>query len=200
MRTRLTSLVAVLAIVATACGSSASTATAVPTAVPTVALTSLAPVGHGSCAVEMTGAQENVWQSQDASLLVSYWLSGKDRQAAGLKGEMFILSCGSDTGTVSFTMHDGTTATQFPKAAGDYVVAVNGAVAAQLSMTLTLPDKSVWAVSAPGVFKVATFAGGEFSGNFEVSIVQKNDDLSTQAIGAVISGTFDLTCTGSSCS
>src|ERR1035437_8249676 len=159
MRTRLTSLVAVLAIVATACGSSASTATAVPT----VALTSLAPVGHGSCAVEMTGAQENVWQSQDASLLVSYWLSDKDRQAAGLKGETFILNCGSDTGTVSFTMHDGTTATQFPKAAGDYVVAVNGTAAAQLSMTLTLPDKSVWVVSALGVFKVATFADGEFT-------------------------------------
>jgi hypothetical protein len=59
-------------------------------------------------------------------------------------------------------------------------------------------DKKIWKVSEPGTFAIQTFGGSKFAGTFSFKIASILD--SGPASTAAISGSFDLSCTGSACS
>jgi hypothetical protein len=217
---RLASVVAALAIAAGACSSSSSTAGPGATAgaggtgpasnpsaaMPALSLPVMPAAGGGSCSVNVTGDKTVSWEAKQdmSSLMVSYWLSAADRQMLSLDGENLILNCKGSGGSVSFMLGSGTTAADFVKGPKDYVIAAGGLlggnVAGQISMIFGFDDKSIWKVTEPGSFKVTTLGGGKFAGTFTAKIGKSSDDLQSIVANAVLSGTFDMGCTGSACS
>jgi len=206
---RLASAVAAFAIVAAGCGSGAASGGPGATGQngnPAASLPAMPAAGGGSCQINITGDVTASWQAKQDSgtLLVSYWLSASSRQMMALTGEALIFNCKGSAGSVSFTTPSDTTATDFPKSPKDYVIPaggiLGGATPGQISLLVNLNDHNIWKVTEPGSFNVKTFGGGKFAGDFSIKIGKTGDDLKTIVANAVISGTFDLGCTGDACS
>jgi hypothetical protein len=213
----LSALLLVSAFALAACSSSAGPGSAAPgstdDAMPTAMLSDGAPVdmpaaGGGSCSVNVTGDVTASWtQPQDmSSLLVTYWLSTSEMEFLDMPaGEVsFLMNCKSDQGTISLYSTNGTTAAQFPMAAGSYVVAASGILggggAGQVSALVTIGKDTLWRVPEPGTFNVTTFDGHKFAGSFQFKIERIGDDLKTVEASATLSGTFDFGCTSGGCS
>ena len=192
-RTRLASVLAALAITAAACSSSGSTATPgsggqdstePASSEQAASAPSFASAGGGSCGVQIDGDVTKAWHTDQtkATLLVSYWLSPDDRSLNGINEgeEMLDINCQSDLGSISLITTAGTTAAQFPKAPGKYVIEAGGLVAnrkpGEIQTVINLNDKGLWGVTENGTLEITGFTPSHFT------------------------GTFDLACTGSACS
>ena len=216
-RLKIASLVAVLAIAATACGSGGSTAaprsggegsTAPGSSEPAVVVPSFASDVVWSCGVQIDGYVTMSWHTDLtlATLLVSYWLTPGDRSMVGVASgeEELLINCQSDEGSISLTTTSGTTAAQLPKAAGTYVIEAGGLGAerkpGEIQTIINLKDSKVWNVTEAGTFEITSFTPSHLAGSFTFKIGAS--DTGSQAIvaAATVSGTFDLGCTGSACS
>jgi len=212
---KLASAVAAMAIVVSGCGG--STSTPAPGAVvstepgatePAVVVPSFAAAGGGSCGVQIDGDVTKSWHTDQTTgtLLVSYWLTPGDRTVVGVANgeEELLINCQSDEGSISLTTTAGTTAAQFPKAAGTYVIEAGGLVAerkpGEIQTIINLKDSKVWNVTEAGTFEITSFTPSHLAGSFTFKIGAS--DTGSQAIvaAATVSGTFDLGCTGSACS
>jgi hypothetical protein len=197
-----------LVLVVAACGSSSSSAapgsmapgaSSAPEASTDANPPSMAAAGGGSCSVDITGATQKSWKSPQniGTLLVGYWLSASDRDMLSMTDTeaALIFNCQSDSGSVSFTLTNGTTTAQFPMAPADYVIAPSASTGdpGQITIIVSLKDDNLWRVAEPGTFKVTTFGGGKFAGTFQVKLTSSVGDAS-------VTGLFDLGCTGSACS
>lgn len=213
---RLTSVIAAMAIVASACGSSASTAGPGRTLAPgesaqvtlPAGLPSMPAIGGGSCSVNITGDETKSWTSPQTmgSLLISYWLTPANRTLVALKAgeESLIFNCESAGGSVSFLTTNETTSAQFVKGPKEYVISAGGLLGGdpgKIKLLLNLKDESLWKVIEDGSFKITTFTGSKFSGTFSAKLAKADDMLKYTAGTAVITGTFDLNCSiGNACS
>ncbi len=212
---RLSGLLVGTAVVAAACGTSFSTggpgsslpAGATPGKTSAVDLPSLPAAGGGSCNVKITGGVETSWVSPQTmgTLLISYWLSQADRSllSVGPDEAYMLMNCQSDSGSISLTTTNQTTAAQFPEKPGTYVIEAGGILSdtqpGDVQAIVVFHNDTLWKVTKPGTFVVTTFGGGHFAGTFSLEVGQESDDLSTIVATATVSGTFDLACTGSAC-
>jgi hypothetical protein len=216
-RLKIASLVAVLAIAATACGSGGSTtaprsggqgSTAPGATEPAVVVPSFASAGGGSCGVQIDGDVTKSWHTEQtmATLLVSYWLTPGDRTMVGVANgeEELLINCQSDQGSISFTTTAGTTAAQLPKTAGTYVIETGGLLAnrkpGEIQTIIDLKDSKAWRVTENGTFEITSFTPSHLAGSFTLKIGTSDSGSETIVASATISGTFDLACTGSACS
>jgi hypothetical protein len=210
---KLAAIAAAFAIAVAACGGSASSAAPGTTNAPGATDNGSQPTinipaaGGGTCKISITGDVTSSWETQQTqgTLLLSQWLSKSSRAVLSLADneESMILNCGSDQGSVNFTMSPGTTSAQFKQGPGTYVIQSGGLIAAtsapgQLSLLFNSKDSKVWGAEEPGTFTVTTFGGGKFIGSFSVKIVTSFDTGDTHS-HAVITGSFDLGCTGDAC-
>jgi len=69
----------------------------------------------------------------------------------------------------------------------------------EIGVLINLHDNLIWAAAEAGTFDVTTFGDGKFAGTFSVKI-KATADLQTRAANAVLTGSFDLSCTGDACS
>ena len=222
-RARIGGLIVALALVASACGTSASTAApaastgngggaatdggSVPTTGVVLPSIVMPAGGNGSCTVNISGDVTKSWTAKQnmGTLLVSQWMAASSRAMLSLKDgeESLILNCKGDGGSVSFMTADGTTSAMFPKGPKTYTISsgtlMGSDTAGEIGMVINLNDKLIWATEEPGTFTVTTFGGSKFAGTFSVKI-KATADLQTRAANATLSGTFDLSCTGDACS
>lgn len=206
-----------LAAIAAGCGSSASSAGPVGSRAPSPSSSAASAAatsdtageptfkmpagGNGTCAVSIAGAVTKSWTTtQDmGTLQVSQWLSASSRSMLNLNpgDAWFILNCKGDAVSVNFTTVDGTTEAMFPVAPGDHVIGQNGVMGGgspgQMSAMVNLGDKSIWRVAKPGTFSITKFGGSKLAGTFSFAIT-------SDAGGATVTGSFDLSCTGDACS
>ena len=168
----------------------------------------LAPVGDGSCSVEVTGAVTADWETpQDASsVIVSYWLSDAERAEIGQEGETFLVNCdGGDAGYLNLSLAPGTTAEQFPQGPATYEIvtgdASTGEVApGQVSASLTLADGDLWAVAAPGTVEVTRLDGSSLTATFEFPAGRWDPEGTASPRPEVtVRGSFDFDCTTGGC-
>ena len=216
-RSKIFSLVAVLAIAVAACGGAKATTapqsggqgSAAPgSSDAVVVVPSFAAKGGGSCGVQIDGDVTKSWHTDQttATLLVSDWLNAADRSMLGVKdGEAeLLINCQSDQGSISLTTTSGTTSAQFPKAAGTYVIEAGGIVAdrkpGEIQTVINLKDKLLWRVTEPGTFEITSFTPSHLAGSFTFKIGSYEVGSSAATSTATFSGTFDLGCTGSACS
>jgi hypothetical protein len=208
-RLKIASLIAVLAIAATACGSGGSTAaprsggqgsTEPGATEPAAVVPSFAAAGGGSCGVQIDGDVTKSWHTDQTTgtLLVSYWLTPGDRTLVGVANgdEELLINCQSDEGSISFTTTAGTTAAQLPKAAGTYVIERKPG---EIQTIINLKDSKVWNVTAAGTFEITSFTPSSLAGSFNFKIGRSDVGSQTVVATATVSGTFDLACTGSAC-
>lgn len=217
MKARRPALVlAILAIVVAACGSSASTPGAgnsTPGANPgsssaaSVDLPNLPAAGGGSCSVKATGGAEVSWNSPQnmGSLLVGYWLGASELSVLSLGPDAayMLMNCQSDKGSISLYTTNDTTTAQFPEKPGTYVIEAGGLLGdtkpGEIQALVTFSDKSLWRITEPGSFAVTAFDGHHFAGTFTLKIGKESDDLQSIVATATVSGTFDLNCTATAC-
>ena len=216
-RTKLVSLIAVLAIAAAACGGGSKASPTSGGAGPAqstssgqaVDVPSFAAAGGGSCGVQIDGDFTKSWHTDQTAgtLLVSYWLSPSNRSLLGVADGMeeILINCPSGDGpAISLSSTTGTTAAQLPKAPGDYVIETGGIVGAnkpgEIHAILDLKDSSVWSVTEPGSFTITSFTPSHLAGTFSMKIGKSSADLQSIVANATVSGTFDLGCTGDVCS
>jgi hypothetical protein len=114
-----------------------------------------------------------------------------------------LINCQSDQGSISLTTTAGTTSAQLPHSPATYVIEAGGLVAdrkpGEIQTVINLKDTNLWSVTEPGTFDITSFNPSHLAGSFSFKIGRS--DVGSQAIlaTATISGTFDLTCTGSAC-
>ncbi|MGD0019428.1 MAG: hypothetical protein ABSD62_09275 [Candidatus Limnocylindrales bacterium] len=163
----------------------------------------MAAVGGGSCKVTISGGLTASWESKQdqASLLVSYWLSPAAHAALGGSGENFLMNCQGTAASISLYTNNGTSAAMFPEAAGSYVIPAHGddIQPGTVSALFTTKDDSLWNISEPGTFGVTALDSKHFAGTFQFNVVKLGDDLKPTTTTATVSGTFDLACTTNSC-
>ena len=217
VRTRIVSLVAVLAVAVAACSSGGSTptprsgagvSTEPGSSQPAVVVPSFGSAGGGSCGVQIDGGITKSWHTDQttATLLVSYWLKSGDRTMLGLAAgqEELLMNCQSDEGSITLTTTEGTTAAQLPKAPGTYVIGAGGLTAerkpGEIQTVINLKDSNVWYVTEAGTFEITSFTPSSLAGSFTFKIGRSDAGSQTVAATATVSGTFDLGCTGSACS
>lgn len=165
------------------------------------------PAGGGSCSVNVTGDVTTSWteQQNQASVLVTYWLTSAQRTAVNLNAgeENFLFNCQSSGGTLSLYSTSGTTSAQFPKGPGNYVIVAGGLLAGgdpgQVDAVVNIGKDTLWKVGAPGTVTVTTLDGHKFAGSFKFTIQKVGDDLQTVVANASISGTFDFNCFTGTC-
>jgi hypothetical protein len=215
-RSKILSLVAVLAIAVAACGGAKATTapqsggqgSAAPGSSDAVVVVPSFAKGGGSCGVQIDGDVTKSWHTDQtvATLLVSDWLNASDRSMLAVKDgeEMLLINCQSDQGSISFTTTAATTAAQFPKAPGTYVIEAGGIVAdrkpGEIQTVINLKDSNLWRVTEPGTFEITSFTPSHLAGSFTFKIGSYEVGSSAATNTASISGTFDLACTGSACS
>jgi len=217
-------VVAALAIVASGCGGAAATSAPGATgAAPTgqvaagstapgattsaVIVPSFAAAGGGSCGVQIDGDVTKSWHTDQTTgtLLVSDWLTAADKSMLAVKdGEAeLLINCQSDQGSISLTTTAGTTAAQLPHAPATYVIEAGGLLAnrkpGEIQTVINLKDKNLWGVTEPGTFDITSFNPSHLAGSFSFKIARSDVGSQTVLGAATISGTFDLTCTGSAC-
>ena len=201
------------ALAVAACGSSSAPGSSgAPgggsTSRPSVGLPGNLPaVGGGSCTVNVTGDVTASWTDQQdmSSVLITYWLGDSERAVLKMSPgeESFLFNCQSDQGTISMYSTTDTTAAQFPKAPGSYVIAAAGLLgggdAGQVSALVTVGKDTIWKIAEPGTLNITTFNGSKFAGTFQAKIQKLGDDLSTVVATATLSGTFEFGCTAGGC-
>jgi hypothetical protein len=217
-------VIATLAFVASACGSGASTSAsgatgAAPTGLtpagstvpgstaPAVIAPSFAAAGSGSCGVQIDGDVTKSWHTDQttATLLVSDWLSAADKAMLAVKdGDAeLLINCQSDQGSISLTTTAGTTSAQLPESPATYVIEAGGLVAdrkpGEIQTVINLKDTNLWRVTEPGTFDITSFNPSHLAGSFSFKIGRSDVGSQTVLATATISGTFDLSCTGSAC-
>ena len=166
---------------------------------PTVKLSTAPAIGGEGCSVKISGGVTKSWQSKQASgsMLVTYWLNDSDKKLSGSTGfERFILNCESADGSAHFQTADSTTAAQFPKAPGTYVVPISTGTPGQVDLILHTSGFSTWVVAEPGTFTITTLDGSKFAGTFSVKMT--NSDSGTD-VSATLSGSFNFRCMASAC-
>lgn len=215
--TRFASVVATLALVASACGSAASTsgpaATGVaPTGVAPAGDTSLPnttpppmpAAGGGSCGVQIDGGVTMSWHTDQtmATLQMDSWLSSEQRTMLNLVADDagFLMNCQDASGSVSLLTTAGTTVATFAQGPGTYVIRQQAAGApasapGQISALVNLHDKNIWGVSEPGTLTITTLGSNHFVGTFEFKMATTG----STPISATVSGSFDLGCTSGTC-
>ncbi len=170
---------------------------------PAGGLPSMATVGGGSCKVTVSGGLSLSWESKQdkASLLVSYWLSAATRAALGGSGENFLMNCNGTAATISLYSTNGTTAAQFPEAAGRYVINAHGTASIPGTVAAIVAPKggNLWNITGPGTFNVTVLNASHFAGTFQLKIAELGPDLKLTGTTATVFGTFDLACTTNSC-
>ena len=216
-RTRIASLIAALAVVAAACSIGGATATpgaggqgsTEPGSSQPAVVASFASAGGGSCGVQIDGDVTKAWHTDQttATLLVSYWLSPSGRSLLGVQDgtEEFLFNCQSDQGpSISLTSTAGTTAAQFPKAPGTYVIEPSGLLGdhkpGEIQALINLKDGGLWNVAENGTFTITSFSPSHLAGSFNMKIAKSGANLQSIVASATVSGTFDLGCTGDACS
>ena len=165
-----------------------------------VASVAAPPVGGaGTCKVTITGGLTASWDSTQskASAIVSYWLSPASHKVLSPTGESFLMNCDGTDGSVSLYTANGTTAAQFPQAAGSYVIPVHGLAVKTGTVTAAVTTTKgglLWQIAEPGTFNVTTLDGSKFAGTFQMKIAEIGADLKLTGTTATVSGTFDLAC------
>jgi hypothetical protein len=195
---RFASLVATVALVAAACGSSSST--------PGTGISgdqgapSMAAAGGGHCQIDITGgATVSFTSTQDSGTLqMDYWLNPAARSALALSADAqgFLMNCQDSKGSVSLTTADGTTAAQLPEGPGTYEIraqlgATGTPTPGQILTLVNLHDQNIWGVSETGTLTVTTLTASRFAGSFQMKIATKGSNN----ISASVTGSFDLGCT-----
>jgi hypothetical protein len=128
-------------------------------------------------------------------MLVTYWLNAATRSSpARLEATDSSSIAKVRMGRPIFMTADSTTAAQFPKAPGTYVVPTSRGAPGQVDLILHTNDSSIWVVAEPGTFTITTFDGSKFAGTFQMKVAEQGPDLKATGKTATVSGTFDLAC------
>ena len=207
LRLVLSAALALMALGACNASFSIGGARGVPTAgaSPTSGVPVRLEVGGGSCKVTISGGLTASWESKqdDASVLVSYWLSPSDHAALGGNSESFLMNCQGTGAQVSLYTTTGTTGSQFPEGSGSYVIDAQGpASKGQPGMVggiVSTGGSDLWNITEPGTFTVTDLNATHFAGRFQMTIAQIGTNLQVTSNTATVTGSFDMDCTTAFC-
>jgi hypothetical protein len=194
---------------ATSAAPGASVAGATPgapagTVAPTLHVPVMPAGGDGTCQVQISGQPNLSWEDhQDmGSILVTYWLSPAERKMAMMEAtETFLINCGTEAGSLSFSLSTSTTKDQFPFGPKTYATGPGASdTPGGVTVLVSLPGGDMFKLVEAGTFDISRLDGSRMTGtfNFKIAKFEIGKRASSTPV-ATVSGSFDYACLSGGC-